>query len=764
MMLVIIDLLDDRQEVTRYMRSGSPAQDGSEWPSVQRPYQDEATSGPGQYGPGPRSDPQHGPGGRGDVPFGPEISWPYGFRQLDSQSRDAFESAYGTGSVYQQPAMDDYGYGDPGYSDPSYDGPRTPHAGPAGSPGPAGPAFPAASPAFPGESAAPRTPRAYDGSGYRHPDAGVPRYHVPEVRESSRPGYPGAGHPFAAPSSGGPDIYPVTGAQEALPNTGPQPAAAPWAAQDRGSFAATGSSAYPEQWYDNPRLDDRVLDDRVRDGMPAADPRPADPRAADPRPADPRPADPRPADPRLEGIRYDELRYEEPSPDGQGFTESLEDDSWYEELRRSAPVYPHTSGGQPHPSGPQPRVEPQRPGYGQPASYPQAPAPEGPGRAAGYGPPRGDRGIPGLHDRGNPGSQLSAGRVASPGFPEPQHPRTGGSAETGSARQPGSAFSPGSAFPQGLAGQGSGFLGAPTAQVGVLTPPTGSRMDALRESNPLLDSPGTAKLLSAPNVARPGSQPVRPGHGLDGPAITSSWPAQPPVDEADSYEDFWREDDEEGEYKGLFGDREDPDGARAAAKRRIGRRRGGSNDHRLWLGLGGVVIIAAAAITGIIKFEFPSHSGPAHTMATPPKIGTYTRTVDLERQTNVAQLRDEVIKMSSGQASRVVSAVYESGNSAAGNNEQIIMFIGGHLANAAPATSIASFTQKFTGAQVVSAGSLGGKAACVEEGSGTSDSVSMCAWFDNDSFGEIVSPTMNATTLAKAMLTVRPAVESVVKH
>jgi hypothetical protein len=667
------------------------------------------------------------------VPFGPEISWPYGFRQLDSQSRDAFESAYGTGSVYQQPAMDDYGYGDPGYSDPSYDGPRTPYAGPAG---PAGPAFPAASPAFPGESAAPRTPRAYDGSDYRNPDAGVPGYHVPEIRDSSRPGYPGAGHPFAAPSSGGPAIYPVTGAQEALQNTGPQPAAVPWAAPDHGSFAATGSSAYPEQWYDNPR-------------------------PADLRPADPRPADPRPADPRLEGIRYDELRYEEPSPDGQGFTESLEDDSWYEELRRSAPVYPHTSGGQPHPSGPQPRVEPRHPGYGQPAGYPQAPAPEGPGRAAGYGPPRGDRGIPGPHDRGNSGPQLSAGRVASPGFPDP---RTGGSAETGSARQPGSAFREGSAFPQGLAGQGSGFLGAPTAQVGVLTPPTGSRMDALRESGPLLDSPGTAKRVSAPNVGRSGSQPVRPGHGLDGPAITSSWPAQPAVEEADSYEEFWREDDEQDEYKGLFGDREDPDGARAAAKRRIGRRRGGSNDHRLWLGLGGVVIIAAAAITGIIKFEFPSHSGPAHAMGAPAKIGTYTRTVDLERQTNVAQLRDKVIKMSSGQASRVVSAVYESGNSAAGNNEQIIMFIGGHLANAAPATSIASFTQKFAGAQVVSAGSLGGKAACVEEESGTSDSVSMCAWFDNDSFGEIVSPTMNATTLAKAMLTVRPAVETVVKH
>jgi len=37
--------------------------------------------------------------------------------------------------------------------------------------------------------------------------------------------------------------------------------------------------------------------------------------------------------------------------------------------------------------------------------------------------------------------------------------------------------------------------------------------------------------------------------------------------------------------------------------------------------------------------------------------------------------------------------------------------------------------------------------------------VAMCAWFDNDSFGEVVSPTMNASALASAMRTVRPSVE-----
>jgi hypothetical protein len=92
------------------------------------------------------------------------------------------------------------------------------------------------------------------------------------------------------------------------------------------------------------------------------------------------------------------------------------------------------------------------------------------------------------------------------------------------------------------------------------------------------------------------------------------------------------------------------------------------------------------------------------------------------------------------------------------------MFIGGHLASAAPATSITGFTQKFADATVVSAGSLGGKAACAEEAATTPSQVSICAWFDNDSFGEIVSPTMNATTLATVMRTIRPDLEIVVKN
>jgi len=707
------------------MRSGSPANDGGGWPSAQRPHSDEALSNQGRYGSGARSEPQDGPGsGRRDVPFGPEISWPYGFRQLDPESREVLESAYGTGPAYQQPAMDDFGYGDPGYSDPSYEGPKAPYGSPA---------FPASYGASHGNAGAPRD---FGGTGYRAsgPSGGsVPGYHVPQVRDSSppappasqgsayqAPGYSGSGYqpqPAAPPSGGGHDIWPVTGAQEALPDTGQGGSGGrvvPPSGGSPGGRPPGENTAYPEQWYDNPRLDDRAVDD-TRNW--------------------------RSRDPRLAGMTYGELRYDDPEPGERGYDEPLDDESWFQELRRSAPAYPQAPGRPQGPgSAPQRRAEPSGPAFGQQSGY-------APDRAPGYGQPRRD----GSGPKTPQGPQMSAGR--------PQ---------------------------QGPAASGAGFLSAPAAPVGLLTPPGGTRVDALREPAAAAASsrgtllapegttppsaPGASAATQAltvpksPSVSRPRTATVRPGHGLDGPEITSSWPAQPPVDDhLDSYQDFWRDDADE-EYTGLFGDREAEferaDAKLAAAKRRIGRRRGGSNDHRLWLGLGGVIVVAAAAIAGIVKFEFPSHSGPAHVMGIPDKIGAYARTVDLEHQADVAALRQKVISMSSGQASNVKSAVYESGNSAAGNTAQIIMFIGGHLANADPAASITSFTQQFHGARVVSAGALGGKAACVQDGTG-SNSVAMCAWFDNDSFGEVVSPTMNSTALASAMQKVRPSVEQV---
>jgi len=204
---------------------------------------------------------------------------------------------------------------------------------------------------------------------------------------------------------------------------------------------------------------------------------------------------------------------------------------------------------------------------------------------------------------------------------------------------------------------------------------------------------------------------------------------------------------------------------RPRSTRPAGKRRGGSGDRRLWFALGGVLIVAAAAITAIVLVAFPSGpGGPAHTLVSPNQLGAFTRRPALEQQMNVGQLRQDVVTTSSGQASHVVEGVYESGNSSPGSTPQIILLIGGNLANANPVDSVTSFTKRFKGATVTSAGTMAGKAVCVNATASEPGSVAMCAWFDNDSFGEVVSPTMNASTLASTMRQIRPKVELVAKN
>ncbi|MGH3284779.1 MAG: hypothetical protein ACRDPD_08875, partial [Streptosporangiaceae bacterium] len=274
-------------------------------------------SGPGPYGPGRRNEPREVPGGRREVPFGPDVSWPNGFRQLDPESRRLLESGYGRsadpgygagGRVpgHRDPAVDDYG--DPGYSDPAYDGPRGGSAGRSWPDGNRGSRAPGGSPAS-------------DGSGY----GSVPGYHVPDYRGPSRPDLGGFQQGFPAPG-----IYPVTGTQEALPATGPQSAADSWPGRDPGS-ARSGRPAYPEQWYDHPRLDDSRRSGARADSPPAPDPRLAGMR--------------------YDELRYDELRYDEPLASEPRYDEPLDDDAWVKELRRGAPSYPQPPSRPSSPSG-----------------------------------------------------------------------------------------------------------------------------------------------------------------------------------------------------------------------------------------------------------------------------------------------------------------------------------------------------------------------------------------------------------------------------
>jgi hypothetical protein len=196
-----------------------------------------------------------------------------------------------------------------------------------------------------------------------------------------------------------------------------------------------------------------------------------------------------------------------------------------------------------------------------------------------------------------------------------------------------------------------------------------------------------------------------------------------------------------------------------ATRRAIGRRRGRSGDRRQWMALGAIAVVAAGAIGGVlVKFMHSGPGGPAHTVVAPNQADGFTRSANLEKQMKVNSLSQSVMQSSSGQASNLVSAVYEQGNAAAGANAQIFMFVGGKLAGASPSASVASFEQSYPGAKVVPAGSLGGDAVCAERQL-NGEGVAMCVWFDNDSFGALVSPTMSTAKLATTLDAVRPSLE-----
>jgi hypothetical protein len=177
----------------------------------------------------------------------------------------------------------------------------------------------------------------------------------------------------------------------------------------------------------------------------------------------------------------------------------------------------------------------------------------------------------------------------------------------------------------------------------------------------------------------------------------------------------------------------------------------------LWTGVAAVVIaFGAVAATALLTHS----SSPSHVLVAPSKLGSYVRRPQLERQMNARQLQQQVIAKSAGQASHVVSAVYENSAGVAGNAPpQIILFIGGNLAGVSPTGFITSFTDQFKGAQNTSAGSLGGKAACVNAQGSAAGSVALCTWADNDTFGVVASPTMGLDQLAAQMRAIRPGVE-----
>ena len=170
-----------------------------------------------------------------------------------------------------------------------------------------------------------------------------------------------------------------------------------------------------------------------------------------------------------------------------------------------------------------------------------------------------------------------------------------------------------------------------------------------------------------------------------------------------------------------------------------------------------MILGAGAAAAGKL---IPRNGGRSHELAAPSQLGSYVRRPQLEQQMNARALQQQVIAKSAGQASRVVSAVYENKAGVSGGAPpQIFLFIGGNLAGVSSAGFITSFTAQFKGAQSTSAGSLGGQAVCVDAQGSATGGVALCTWADGDTFGVLTSPTMDLAKLAAQMRAIRPSVE-----
>ena len=186
-----------------------------------------------------------------------------------------------------------------------------------------------------------------------------------------------------------------------------------------------------------------------------------------------------------------------------------------------------------------------------------------------------------------------------------------------------------------------------------------------------------------------------------------------------------------------------------------------SRRRRRWLVLGVAGVVAAGAIVGILMSGSPG-GGVAHTVVMPAALGAYKWAPDLEKNAGLPVLAASAAEIGGGQVSGSRARAYERPGPG-GGSPQLLEVIGGRLPSAPPASSVITLIRKYPSARVVPAGPMGGSAACFEQTAETADSVAMCAWSDNDTFGILVSPTLNASSLANLMVQDRPLIELVKK-
>jgi len=170
--------------------------------------------------------------------------------------------------------------------------------------------------------------------------------------------------------------------------------------------------------------------------------------------------------------------------------------------------------------------------------------------------------------------------------------------------------------------------------------------------------------------------------------------------------------------------------------------------------IGGLVLAAALALAAFIVLRPP----PAHVITLPTTLGSYVK--QSAGDATAAHFRYQVVAGASGEVRKVVAAVYERKTGpGTGAGPQVIIFIGGNLAGGASQSGlISAFLARLHGSFTTSPGQLGGQAACAP---GSNGAPAECAWVDGDTFGVVVSATLNASGLAAEMRTMRPLVEHV---
>ena len=183
---------------------------------------------------------------------------------------------------------------------------------------------------------------------------------------------------------------------------------------------------------------------------------------------------------------------------------------------------------------------------------------------------------------------------------------------------------------------------------------------------------------------------------------------------------------------------------------------------RIWPGVGAllVIVVAAAAVfygmAGRSSHAPRPPAAPARALAAPQAIGTYSRDQQAEQVLDLRHNEQHVTQIAPGHVSGIVAAVYDTGGPASSPDR--VAVIAGRLMNSPPADVIKSFMQQEAAEgnapTAVPAGPLGGRAACAGKGKS-----GICLWVDASTVGVVVSATINPSSLAREMLTIRSGVE-----